>query len=261
MGHIRVGMLPKYPRWTTVMGVLADTDVPTSTVADKVLEGAKETLVSESAQSSISYCIWLLAQLTIAARGDEFKDDIARLGIQVTDDSKAADFLARTSHVATIHLSSLTPRNALNSIAGLTLREVLTSTIGVYANTLFGTGLPEVQQAFRKYSTQRQFSLLVHTYFTVFLRRVLCFIIDKEITNHLGLGKRFEYIEDIESFESSLEAFASQTSRIVDEFSGGWYSKKVWQQGDISESDVKRFVHIALRKLCADLDLVELDNA
>lgn len=258
MGHIRLGVLPKYPRWRAVIGLLDNTEVFAFDVADKVLDGVEEMLASESAQSCIGYCIWLLAQLALAARGEDFEANVIELGIRVGEGESATEFLTKASRVATSHLSDLAPQTALNNLAGLALREVLTNTIGTYARTLFGAGLTDVQLAFRRYSTQKQFSALVHTYFAAFLRRTLRFILDKEIANHLGPGKRFEDIQDMEKFEDELQAFADQTSRIIDTFSGGWYSKRVWQQGTISESDAERFVHIALKKLRADLDLSEI---
>jgi hypothetical protein len=261
MGHIRLGVLPKYPRWKGVIGLLGNTETPASEVvgvADKALDGVEEMLSSESAQSCVGYCIWLLAQLTLASRGEDFETDVTKLGVQTAEHTSATEFLAKTSRVVTCHLSDLTPHTALNNIAGLALRETLTRTVGVHARTLFGTGLVDVQLALKKYSTHRQFSALLHVYFTAFLRRTLRFIIDKEIANHLGPGNRFEDIQDIKEFEDALEIFASQTSRIVDEFSGGWYSKRAWQQGAISESDTMRFVHVALDKLRADLELNEV---
>jgi hypothetical protein len=258
MGHTRLGILPKYPRWRDVIDLLGDADVPASDVAEKILDGAQEILMSESAQSCVGYCIWLLIQLTQAARGDNFQGDVARLGIQISERTNATEFLARTSRFATQELSSLAPRTALNNLAGLALRESLTHTIGIHASTLFGAGLTQVQLAFKRYSTSKQFSALLHVYLTAFLRRVLRFVIDKETVNHLGPGSRFEDIQDLGEFEDALQVFAGQTSRIVDEFSGGWYSKQIWRQGTISESDAMRFVHVALDKLCADLKFSEV---
>jgi hypothetical protein len=255
MGHIRLGVLPKRPRWKRVIGLLEDREVPASAIADQVLDGARDTLTSDSAQCSLAYCIWILIQLTQAAQSDDFRDSIARIGIRVPADVSATEFLAETSRVATRHLSKLTPRTALNSIAGLALRESLTCTVGRHSSTLFGSGLPEVQHALERYSTGRQFSSLLHVYLTSFLYRVLRFIIDKEMANHLGPGNRFERVRDFEQFDDALEVFASQTSRIVDEFSGGWYSKTKWQEGAISEADARRFVHVALKKLRDDLEL------
>ena len=220
--------------------------------------GRTTILTSESSRSSLGYCVWFLTQLTLASRSKDFKDNLARLGIQVVEHTSASEFMAQTSRIATRHLSGLIPHTALNGIAGLALREALTRTIGIQATTLFGADLADVQRALKSYSTSRQFSVLLHIYFSSFLRRILRFVIDKEIANHLGPGRRFENIQDMADFENALEAFAGQTSRIVDEFSGGWYSKRVWQQGTISKGDAARFVHVALDKIREDLDLNEV---
>lgn len=255
MGHLRLGVLPKYPKWKTVIGYLNDHDVPASEVADKILDATKEILSSYSSQSSVSYCIWFIAQLTIASRGNNFIKDVNELGIRLSKDSSAVDFMARVSRLTTTYLNGLTPYNAINPIAGLALREALTRTIGLQSRTLFGSGLEDVQRALKKYSTQKQFSNLLHIFFTSFLGRTLRYVIDKEISNHLGPGKRFQNIREIEEFEAALDIFASQTSRMVDEFSGGWYSKQFWQKGYISDIEADHFVYIALKKLKSDLDL------
>jgi len=261
MGHIRVGVLPKYPRWKELMGYLGDPDISSWEIASKVIDNSKEMLDSDAVQSALGYCVWFLAQLVLAARTEAFEIKLAQLGIRVSQRTSASEFLAKVSHVTSRCISDLVPYSALNTIAGLSLREALTRTVGVQATTLFGAGLVDVQLALKKYSTQQRFSSLLHVFFTAFLCRTLRFIIEKEIANHLGPGKRFGSVQAITDFEGALEAFASQTSRIVDEFSGGWYSKRIWQQGDISESDAIRFVHVALEKLRADLDLNEVCDA
>jgi hypothetical protein len=257
MGHIRLGVLPKYPKWKNVISLLENEDVPAAQVAERVLDGSKRTLDSESAQASVSYCVWLIAQLALASRGDDFRADLSRLGIQTSEETNATEFLAKVSRTASRHLASLAPHTMVNNLAGLALRETLARSIGVQSSTLFGARLDDVQRALRHYSTSTQFSSLLHSYFTDFLTRTLRFVIDKEIANQLGPGERFASVKELQDFEATLEGFAGQTSRIVDEFSGGWYSKRAWQQGAISASDAEGFVHVALDKLKADLDLNE----
>ncbi len=258
MGHIRLGVLPKYPKWKDVIGLLGDSEAHASQVADKVLINSKEILQSESALASVGYCIWLIAQLTRASRSKEFKSDLIHLNIQVTESTTATEFLAMTSRVTERHLSNLIPHTAINNIAGLALRESLTRTIGTYANTLFGAGLTEIQFALKRYSTQQNFGDLLHGYFTSFLRRTMMFILDKETSNHLGPGRRFSNIQVMGDFELALGAFASQTARIIQTFSGGWYSKRSWQQGYISHSDAVSFAYVALKKVLEDINLSQV---
>ena len=258
MGHIRLGVLPKYRRWKEVMALLDDDEAPVSSIADKVLDNSRGVLASPSAQASVGYCIWLLAQLTLAARGDDFNTTLAGLGVKVSEEMSAAEFLGMASRISTDYISTLTPHTAFNNLASLALREALTKTVGIQATTLFGAGIADVQLALRHYSSQSQFSKLLHVYFSAFLSRTLRYILDKEVANHLGPGMRFGSLQALDAFEGELDTFAGQTTRIVDEFSGGWYSKRVWQQGAISESDAMRFAHVAMGKLRADLELSEV---
>jgi len=258
VGHIRLGVLPKYPKWKVVISLLDDQQSTASQVADKVLDNSRGVLQSESAQDSVSYCVWLMAQLTLASRTEKFADALATLGIAATTNTSVTEFLALTARVASRQLGRLTPQSAINSIANHALRETLTRTIGASATTLFGANLSDAQVALKQYSTDKQFSNLLHVFFTAFLSRTLRYVLDKEIANHLGPSRRFGSVTDLEQFEMALEGFAGQTSRIVDTFSGGWYSKKMWQRGAISEVDARGFAHVALNKLSADLSLNEM---
>jgi len=261
MGHIRLGILPKHHRWQELIRYLDDPDISTSDVAGKVIDNSKDILARDSVQSVLGYCVWFLAQLTLAARKRDLETTLAQLGLQVTQSTSAAEFLAQVSEVTSCHISAVAPYTALNTMAGLSLREALTRTVGIQATTLFGAGLLDVQLALKKYSTQKQFASLLHFFFTAFLRRTLQFVIEKEIANHLGPDRRLTDVNDLADFDAALEVFASQTSRIVDEFSGGWYSKRAWQQGDISQPDATQFVHIALQKLQSDLELSGVRDA
>lgn len=258
MGHIRIGILPKYPKWRDLIGLLEDTGSTDNQIADKVLINSKQVLQNEATKTSIGYCVWLLSQLTLAARRDDFVEELADIDIIVSNSTSASEFLSIISSSANGQIRRLTAQNSITNIAELALRESLTRTIGSHANTLFGSGIPEVQFALKKYSTQKNYSNLLHTFFSSFLRRTLLFVLNKEIGNHLGPNKRFSSLEDISDFEISMGGFANQTARIVREFSGGWYSKKSWQEGDISVSDSKKFTHVAIKKLVDDLELNEV---
>lgn len=258
MGHIRLGVLPKKTPWMSIMRQFADADTPVSDLSNTVLDNTDELFASKASQICVGYCVWLLAQLTQAAKKDDFISSLDELGIYVREEAKATEFLARIAGESSKRLSSIEPRTAINNIAGLALRETLTHTVGLYANTLFNTGVDDIQNALRKYSTQRQFSNLLHLFFASFISRTLRFVFDKEIANQVGPGKRFENIQELEYFERELETFANQTARMIDTFSGGWYSKKLWQQGEISKFDAEKFVNVALKKLRSDLELNEV---
>ena len=92
MGHIRLGILPRYAKWKDVISLLGDTEVPASQVGHKVLDSSAEALETQSAQSSVAYCVWLIAQLTLASRSEDFKGTLARLGIHAGEETSPSSF-------------------------------------------------------------------------------------------------------------------------------------------------------------------------
>lgn len=254
MGHIRLGVLPKHHRWKEVIGYLNDPEIPAFQAGRKILDNSKEALSNESVKSSLGYCVWYLANLTMAAKGSTFRKDLLVLNLSVDDNTNAIEFISQVADTTNDHLSNKASFSALNNIAGLALRESLAQTVGIQANTLFGSRLEQIQIALINYSSKEKFGSLMHTYFSNFLKRTLHFVIEKEISNHLGPGKRFNGLQNIKEYERALEVFAGQTSKIVKLFSGGWYSKKRWEKGEISEEDAVRFVHVALKKIREDIE-------
>jgi hypothetical protein len=255
MGHIRLGVLPRYPRWKNVISMIEHDNGSPAEVATRTLAASADILSDPTSQETVGHCIWLLSYLALSAKHPDFRSRLSRIGIAVEPGSTATEFLASTFHVAASDPSLRRPSTAIASISDAAFRESLTRTVGMESHTIFGSGLDEVQRALRKYSTPTRFANLLHIYFASFVARTLRFVIDKEITNHLGAGRRFDYSGAMRDFQLAVDAFAGQTTRIVDSFSSGWYSKMSWQHGEITKSDAKQFSHVALTKLISDIDV------
>jgi hypothetical protein len=54
-------------------------------------------------------------------------------------------------------------------------------------------------------------------------------------------------------FNAALDLHCREASRIIKEFSGGWYGKTLFQEGDISPDKASQFAHVAFKKLRAEL--------
>ncbi len=260
MGHIRLGIIPKTRRWSSIIAQLDDANIPTVDIANSILNNVKDVLEGESAQSCVEYCVWLFSQLALSSKRKDFFEDISSLGINVDENTSAVEFLAKVSQLSGRKLADIRPHSAINNISSLALRETLTKVVGCQTNTLFGNNMENIQESLKKYSTQKQFSNLLHMFFSSFLERTLNFVLDKELSNHMGYEKRFSSITEIESFKGDISTFAGQTTRIIDTFSGGWYSNKIWKQGNISTKDASGFAFVALKKLRSDLSINQAEN-
>lgn len=259
MGHIRLGRLPKTREWKQVIALIADGQASVKDIAMSTVTAAAGAFSNFDSDPGLSYCYWLLAQITWHARSDDFYEVLESLGLDICDETSALGFISKVSSHTASEVKGLGETTIFTEIAQLSMREVLTEIIGERSRTLFGTTPEDIRIACASLATKKQFGLLSRQFFSNFLNRTLQFFISKEISNYVGAGKSFEDIEAVEDFEIALDAFCYQSSKIVEDFAGGWYSKRNWE-GDISLEDAKKFVHVAIEKLRDELAMEVVDR-
>ncbi len=258
MGHLRLGTLPKTRPWRKVMGLLDHDPGDVSTIASATIQAAGAELDKLRSEPSLGYCFWLLTRITWSARQPDFASRLHDLGIDLAGSVSALSFVSAVSDHARRQCATYRGSTAFRDIANGALKQALSQTIGTGTPSLFGSTLADVQAACRRYSSRQQFGLLARHFFSIFTDRSLRYFIDKELSNHIGPGSRLQSIDDGRDFSDALETYAWQTSKIVEEFAAGWYSKHNWQsEGDISEADARRFVAYGLRKFQMELEREE----
>ena len=70
--------------------------------------------------------------------------------------------------------------------------------------------------------------------------------------NYVSGDGRFANIVQHAEFNAALDLHCRQAARIVEEFSGGWFSKANFQ-GGITPRKAAGFVHVAIKKITAEL--------
>jgi len=132
--------------------------------------------------------------------------------------------------------------------------ETLTEVIGGRTQSLFGTTADDVRQAFSKLATNKQFSIFAKDFFARFTNKCMNYFLSRALSHHVGEGQRFTTLSEQAAFTKALETHCKEAARIVEEFSGGWFSKKNWETGgDISRQDIAAFTGYAMTKLTAEL--------
>jgi hypothetical protein len=254
MGHIRVGRLPKTFRWRAVVGMLtaAPEDVPG--VARASMVAAEERLRELARDPSLAHCFWLLTRIAWASRGPDFPNELARLGLHADPTQPAHAFIAQVSDQARTELARHPESGHFSELASLALRRALSDTIGQEGRSLFGSSVEDLQQAFRRFSTERRFATLAKYFFGDFFARTLRFFVEKELSNCVGPGHTLRSVDASDEFAQALDVYARQSARIMETFAAGWYGKQNWEsKGAISPEDAQGFVAVALRKLRMEL--------
>jgi hypothetical protein len=254
VGHTIVGRLPKTEKWRIVVGLLDAPELNVSLVAGATVDAAERRLVALRGDPSLAYCFWLLTRLAGAARGADFLEEAARLGVPTRPGDSALAFVARVTDRTRIELDGHPESGPFGELASLALRRALTETVGTEGRSLFGSSLEDLEHAFRRHSTAAQFGELARRFFGDFFARTLRFYVERELSHHVGGGGPLATIADAGAFAEALDRHARQSAVIVEDFAAAWYSKHTWErEGQIPLEDARGFVAHALRKLRAEL--------
>lgn len=256
MGHIRVGRLPRTRNWLKVSELLAESPEAAPLIASATVEAADHQLRELADNHALNYSFWLLARIATAARGGNFVGDLKKLGLDLQPDTSTLRFVVQVAD----HVREQNARFGLTShvdhLATLSLRSVLSETVGAQGQSLFGSSIQDVQQAFRRYGTDVQFGVVAHRFFGEFFARTLRFVIDRDLSNYVGSGKALANVADAAQASEALDLYARQSARIMREFAVGWYGKNNWvSQRFITREQSHQFVRYAVRKLRTELKL------
>lgn len=250
MGHLRLGTLPKTANWNKLVGLLEENPNDAASVANATLTASRNQLDRLKGDQTIGYCFWLLTRITWSARQSDFLERLQRIGIDVTRASSTFNFISAVSDHARKKCTQYEGSSVFREMAFQALKQTLSETTLDKANSLFGSSIINVQEACRSYSSKKQFGNLSRRFFSSFLKQYLKYFIDKEISNHVGPSNVLLNIGDVNQFGDLLSTYAWQSSRIMEDFAAGWYSKKNWEtEGDITQVEAQKFVAVALRKL------------
>jgi hypothetical protein len=249
VGHTELGFMPTRGRWPAVAALLAAPRLDAPAVASATAKAAEGRLQKLRSDPSLGYCFWLLVRLAEAARGPDFVEGAAHLGIAVRADDPALTIIARVADRARVELDAYPESGPFGEIASLALRRALTETVGTESRSLFASSLEDLERAFRRYSSPAQFATLASRFFGDFYGRTLRFYVERELQNRIG-GEGLPTIADANSFAAALDLHARVTARVVEGFAADWYDKHDWEaDGAIGREEAQGFVAHALTKL------------
>ncbi len=252
MGHIRLGELPRTRKWRDVVASIGDVSATSQDVVLAINRAADDRLRALEGDRALSYLYWLLARLIWLARTDTFLSDLEAEGVRVPERVSGLSFLGHLNEMAAREVRRRCTPSVFSELAVQSFKEAVGKAIYDGANTLFGTTLEDVRHAFKKISTAREFSRVARDFFSGYLVGFFEFIFSKESSVHVGWTRGFRDTAALTEFEQGLRAYCHEVTRILEDFSGEWYSKHNWL-GDIDEQQAQRFVAYAITKIRSEL--------
>ena len=252
MGHIRLGDLPRTRKWQEVVAFI-EGGAGTAQVANATITAAERGLKLAAEDKGLVETVWLLTQLPLAARSDNFAVALRRAGLDVPDSPSLMDVVGAFSDAVDRRLANNGGRTDLGEMAQMAASETMSKVIGGRTQNLFGTTPDDVKNAFSQLATNKQFSVFARDFFARLTNKCLDYFVSRAVSYHVGEGHRFRTLAQHGEFNKALETHSREASRIVEEFSGGWFSKTNWEKGGISRQDAAGFANVAMKKLVAEL--------
>lgn len=253
MGHIRLGELPRTRKWAQVVGLIG-AGASTAQVATATINAAEKGLGVAVKDKGVVETIWLLTQLPLAARSEDFVAALRDCGVQVSQSPGLMEIVSAVTEAIDAKMPNNRGRTDLGEMAQMAAAETLTEVIGSRTKGLFGTTPEDVQHEFSKLATTKQFSTFAKDFFARFTTKCIDYFVSRALTQHVGDGQRFTTLAQQSAFTDALRTHCKEASRIVEEFSGGWFSKTNWEtRGEISRQDIAAFTSYAMTKLTAEL--------
>jgi hypothetical protein len=253
MGHIRLGSLPKTQKWNQVVRLI-DSGADVERIAAASADAAEHGLDRASQDEGLAYAFWLLTQIPQAARHPNFSERLWELGFTgLSSKPTLFEIVAAFTRAVDGHVRERGKRTDLGEMAQHAASETLASLAGRELPSLFGPTASDVQQALAKLGTSDRFSIVARDFFSRLTSRSLNYFLSRELSKHVGPNKRFAAIGDHSDFNVALDLHCREASRIIKEFSGGWYGKTLQQEKQISRDDARKFAHVAFKKLRTEL--------
>lgn len=243
MGHQRLGDIPKTKKWAQVVekitggggggtGSGGGTQSPLSVpeIAREILVATEGGLEEVKADPGFNFTVYLLTQVVLAARKDEWLDGLDAVGIKLDPDATVFDLTDEVHRVIEVYRRKNPGSVTVGEMAQQAAGEALSQLAKNNAVTLFGSGRDELQEAVKKLSTKAGFCDLGQRFFGNFTARFLDFYASKILPKQAG-KPGFGTPVDMNDFRQSLFEHCHQSAKIVHDFCGQWYSKTEWERG------------------------------
>lgn len=252
MGHIRLGTLPRSKKWQDVVGLL-ESDAPLDAVAEAAARASEYDLKRASGDPNFQFIAGLLVRLPFLARAPGFEDVLDELGAGDNSLTSLPALLAGLNSAIDRNAFEVGSSSDIGELAKSTLIETFADKLGERLPTLFEPTPQEVRRALAGYASGQEFARLARAFFANLTYRSLDYFLSRELANHTGAGQRFSNDADRVAFERALKQHTSEASRIIEEFSGGWYGKTVWKENSLDQQEIDSFTKYAFKKMRDEL--------
>jgi hypothetical protein len=251
VGHKRLGRLPATKKWNQVVQLLGE-GAELDTIAAAAAIAAEGSLPRAAHDPALIHSFWLLTQIPLAARTQDFVANLRMLGIDVDTAPGLVELVGGLTEAVDDHVERTGGRTDLGEMAQLAAAESLASIVGRDLPGLFGATPDDVKLVVGRLTGRERFAELARDFFSRLTVRYLDYYLSRELSNHVGPAQRFRSVQEHSEFDSALDHHCRQTSRIIKEYAGQWFSKKNFEKA-LTPDEAGRFASVAFGKIRREL--------
>ncbi len=256
MGHVRLGKLPRTKKWREVVGLIA-VGADVSQVADATLKAAEDAFeyVNINEDEGFNQAAWIMVQLGIAAKADDPIQHLKDQGIDLAGQTSMVGIQAAISDAMDSHMDKHGGQSDLGEIAQRALIEAVSDRVKPQLEgRLFGVTSNDVKGILAEFRKQKEFSQLSKQFFSGLSNHCMDYFLSQTLSSQIGEGQRFASMNEKAQFDQALTTHCREAAKIVEEYSGGWFSKHMYEEnGDISRESVRGFASYGMKKMTAEL--------
>ncbi len=252
MGHNTLVVLPRTKLWRDVVGML-DAGAADSAVVAASARAAEKDMLRAADDPVFVEAVRLLLNIPLAARSDDFGQALRDAGLAVGSRPELLDLVAAAAERLDTVRRKTRARSDFGEIAGRALIRTLSASIGDALPALFGSTPEDVQAIARRMSWSKGISGFTRQFFGRLVSGTLSYWLDRTLALQIGEARRFPTAAARNAFDGGLDQYSAEATRIIKEFSSGWYGKTLHREGGFRTKDAATFGAVALKKTVAEL--------
>jgi hypothetical protein len=252
LGHIHLATLPQTKKWRQVVDLIATGKPDNDIIAASAI--AAESDLSRAAQRPVFVdAVQIICLIPFLARQKDFGAQLRLNGI----DAGTAPDLASLLSAAQRRLADTALRTPKASdfdiLVSRSLSYAISNTVANSLPGLFTATSDDVRVACANLGSSKGFPLLARSFFGHLVERSLRYWLDRHLSTHIGEGRRFPTLDARKNFDVAITTYATEATRIIQEFSSGWYGKTLFTDRTISPEQAARYGHVAFKKIGEEL--------
>ena len=252
MGHTLLSVLPKTKAWNEVVELLEAGGASEDVVSASAV--AAERQLSRAADDPLFVeAVRLLAAIPMAARSNDFGRALRDSGIPAGDRPGLLDLIAAVGDRLDRLGRQAIRTNDFSELSRRALLSTLSARIDERLPSFFDATPEEVQATAARMAAPSEFSRLARSFYTDLLQRTLAYWLDRTLSAQVGPDRAFTGASERADFDAALQQYCLEATRIISEFSTGWYGKRVNRPAPITRQEAAGFGAVAFKKIGAEL--------